>query len=82
MFRKKPTKTGYKILPIKQNGVMVGDSIVKVWETCWDNFRVAELTIVNGPTLRSGATFDSDWEEVLECIKDRSYVAVWVPEGY
>ncbi len=82
MFRKKPTKTGYKILPIKRNGVMVGESFIRIGQRCSSEFGESELAIVNGPSLRCGATFDADWREVLECIKDRSYVAVWVPEGY
>ncbi len=82
MFRRKPTKIGYKILPIKQNGKMVGEGFVQIARRCDIEFGETELAIVDGPSLRCGATFDSDWGEVIECIKDRSYVAVWVPEGY
>ena len=71
MFRKKPTKIGYKILPIKRNGVMVGESFIRIGQRCSSEFGESELAIVDGPSLRGGATFDSDWREVLECIKVR-----------
>ncbi len=84
MFRAKQSRLirGQKEEAIKRNGVMIGEGFMQIARRCDIELGDTELAIVDGPSLRCGATFDSDWGEVIECIKDRSYVAVWVPEGY
>lgn len=84
MFRKKrvPTKTGYKIMPIKENGKIIV-SAYQVWNVLLSDYGLDRLQFFLGPTILFKSGSNKVNHQILEKhVSEHDYVAIWVPEDY